>query len=77
MSHLVTRFLLTNPHSPQVDRLLVRVIGHDLGAAVAAGHAQVLEPLEVAALALPVADRVLHEVERTGLAEVGERERCW
>ncbi len=56
------------------DRLLVRVIGHDLGAAVGAGHAQVLEALQLAALALPVADRVLDEIERAGLAEVGERE---
>ena len=56
------------------DRLLVRVVGHDLGAAVGAGHAQVLEALQLAALALPVADRVLDEVERAGLAEVGERE---
>ena len=44
------------------------------GAAVGAGHAQVLEPLELAALALPVPDRVLDEVERAGLAEVVERE---
>ncbi len=56
------------------DGLLVRVVGHDLRPAVGARHPEVLEPLELAALALPVAERVLHEVERAGLAEVGERE---
>ncbi len=55
-------------------RLLVRMVRHDLGAAVGAGHAEVFEALELAALALPVADRVLDEVERAGLAKVGERE---
>jgi hypothetical protein len=55
------------------DRLLVGMVGHDLCTAVGAGHAEVLEALELAALALPVADRVLHEVERAGLAEVRER----
>ena len=59
------------------DRLLVRVVGDDLRAAVRAGHAQVLETLELAALALPVADRELDEVERAGLAEVARRGRRW
>src|SRR5205085_3699582 len=57
-----------------VDRLLVRVIGDDLVAAVGAGHAQVLEALELAALALPVADRELHEIERAGLTKIAEGE---
>ncbi|MCP3994846.1 MAG: hypothetical protein GY722_07255 [bacterium] len=55
-------------------RLLERVIGHDLGRAVRAGHAQVLKTLERAALALPIADRVLHEIERARFPEIRERE---
>src|SRR4029079_12186379 len=43
-------------------------------AAVAAGLAEVVQPLELAALALPVADRVLDELERRVLAEVADRE---
>src|ERR1051326_3454246 len=35
---------------------------------------QLLEALERAALALPVADRELHEIERTGLPEIAEGE---
>ena len=66
--------LVDEPAGRAGHGLLVRVVRHDLRAAVGAGHAQVLEPLELAALALPVADRVLDEVERAGLAEVGERE---
>ena len=56
------------------DDLLVRMRGHDPGAARAAVHAQVLEALEPAALALPVADRVLDELQLAGAAEVRERE---
>src|SRR5207244_10961242 len=43
-------------------------------AAVAARLAEVVQPLELAALALPVADRVLDELERRVLAEVADRE---
>src|SRR5439155_9079317 len=57
-----------------VDRLFMRMIGDDLRSAVRAGHAQVLEALERAALAFPVSDRELHEIERAGLAEIGKGE---
>src|SRR5204862_264070 len=46
----------------------------DLRAAVRAGHAQMLEALQRSALALPVPDGELDEVERAGLPEVRERE---
>src|SRR6185436_782124 len=57
-----------------VDRLFVRVIGDDLVAAVRAGHAQVLETLELPAFAFPVADGKADEVERSGLPEIAEGE---
>ncbi len=50
------------------------MLGHDLGAAVRAGHAQILESLQRVALTLPIADRVLDEIEGTRLAKVRERE---
>ncbi len=56
------------------DAVLERVVGHDLLAAVRAGHAQILESLQLAAAAMPVADGVADEVERAGLPEVPERE---
>src|SRR5439155_20859949 len=49
-------------------------IGNQGSAAVAARLAQVMEPLQLAALALPVGDRVLDELERRVLAEVRDRE---
>ena len=49
-------------------------IGNQRRAAVAARLAQVMQPLQLAALALPVADRVLDELERRVLAEVADRE---
>ena len=49
-------------------------IGDQRRAAVAARLAQVLQALELAALALPVADRVLDELERRVLPEVADRE---
>jgi hypothetical protein len=55
------------------DGLLVRMRRHDPGAARATVHAQVFEPLQAPALALPVADRVLHELELAGSAEIRER----
>ena len=58
------------------DDLFVRVRRHDPGAAGAAVHAQVLEALEPAALALPVADRVLDELQLAGAPEVRERENA-
>src|ERR1700761_3403158 len=47
-------------------------IGDHHGAAVDAGGAQVMKSLQVAALALPVADREVHEVELRDIAEVGD-----
>jgi hypothetical protein len=51
-------------------------IGLDGGAAlrVAAGGAQVMQPLQVAALALPVADRIVDKFQLTDAAEIGDRE---
>src|SRR5207249_5084242 len=43
-------------------------------AALAARLAQMVQPLQLAALALPVADRILDELERRVLAEVADRE---
>src|SRR5262249_30792345 len=48
-------------------------IGNQGRAAVAARLAQVVQPLQLAALALPVADRVFDELERRVLAEVRNR----
>ena len=73
-SQSVDAVLVDRAAAGAVDHLLVRVSGDDLRAAVGAVHAQVLEALELAALALPVADRVLDELERAGSAEVRERE---
>ncbi len=49
-------------------------VGDDHVAAVGAGRAEVVEPLEVAALALPVADGVVDELELADVAEVGDGE---
>src|SRR5262249_42713736 len=49
-------------------------VGNQGRAAVAARLAQVMEPLQLAALALPVADRIFDELERRVLAEVADRE---
>src|SRR5260370_32339295 len=48
-------------------------IGDYRCAAIAACGAQVVQPLQVAALALPVADRVVHEFQLRHLAEVPDR----
>src|SRR5207247_9897462 len=53
-------------------RLLV--LGNGLLAALHASDPEVLQALQLAALALPVADGVLDELERACLAEVGNRE---
>src|SRR5437867_11698333 len=50
------------------------ILGDGLLAALDAGDPQVLQPLQLAALALPVADGVLDELKRAGLAEVTDRE---
>ncbi len=48
-------------------------IGDDRGAAIPASGAQVVQPFQVAALALPVADGVIHELQLRDVAEVGDR----
>ena len=48
-------------------------IGDHRRAAIAAGGAQVVQPLQVAALALPVPDRVVHEIELREAAEILNR----
>jgi hypothetical protein len=48
-------------------------IGDNRSAAIATGGAQVMQALEVAALALPVADRVVHELELRHFAEILDR----
>ena len=52
---------------------LVR-IGDHRRAATAAGGAQVVQPAQVAALALPVADRIVHEIQLRQPAEILDRE---
>jgi hypothetical protein len=49
-------------------------IGDDHGPAMHAGRAQVVQSLQVAALALPVADREVHEVELRDAAEIDNGE---
>src|SRR5438874_6218965 len=61
--------------APRAEDLAVAVrIRNQRRAAVAARLAQVVQPLQLAALAFPVADRVLDELERRVLAEVADRE---
>ena len=48
-------------------------IGNDCVAAILTSGAQVMQALQVAALALPVADRVINELELRDVAEVGNR----
>ena len=48
----------------------------DGGAATAAGGAQVMQPFQVAALAFPVADRVIDELEIAHAAKIGDREHA-
>ncbi len=54
---------------------LVRPVrgGHQLGPAARARHPQVLQARQPPALALPVADRILDELERRVLAEIADR----
>ena len=48
-------------------------IGDHRRAAIAASGAQVVQPLQVAALALPVADGVVHEIQLRQAAEILNR----
>jgi len=54
-------------HVARVER-----VGDDGRAAVLTRRTQVVQPLQVAALALPVADRVIDELELRHVAEVGD-----
>ena len=59
----------------RAEHLVIAVrIGNQRRAAVAAGLPQVVQAGQLAALALPVADRILDELERRVLAEVADRE---
>ena len=73
MSHTSPRAWLALPHRG-TEHLMVAVwIGDKRRAAAAARLAQVMQPRELAALALPVADRILDELERRILAEIADR----
>ena len=65
---LVERAALGAEHVARLIR-----IGDDRGAAIAAGGAQVMQPLQVAALAFPVPDRVVHEIQLREAAEILNR----
>ena len=66
---LVVRAALLAKHFAGMER-----IGDHHGAAIDAGGTQVMQPLEVTALALPVADGEVHKVELGDIAEVGDGE---
>ena len=70
----VRRVLVVGSAEIAEDVARVEGVGDDHVAAVGAGRAQVIEALEVAALALPVADREVDELELGDVAEVGDRE---
>ena len=74
MSQTSPRASLARPHRGQSTSLSPYGIGDEGGPAVGARLAQVVQPDELAALALPVPDRVLDELERGVLPEVGDRE---
>ena len=60
--------------APRAQHLAIAVrIGNEHVAAAGARLPQVVQPLQLAALALPVADRVLDELERRVLAKVADR----
>ena len=67
---LVERSAAVAQHVADMER-----IGFDGGAAarIAAGGTQVMQPLQVAALALPVSDRVIDELQLAQPAEIGDR----
>src|SRR5213075_30233 len=71
MSQTSTRFLLI---TPQLGQPTVSSCGWSvmIFEPVRAGHAQVLETLELTALAFPVADGEFDEIERAGLPEIAE-----
>src|SRR6202167_2787878 len=65
---LVERAALGAQHVARLIR-----IGDDRCSAIAAGGAQVVEAAEVAALALPVSDRVVHEIQLRQAAKILNR----
>src|SRR4030095_12576636 len=73
VAHVAARLVALAAARAQHFAVAVR-IGDERRAAVAARLAQVVEPLQLAALALPVADRILDELQRGVLAEVADRE---
>src|SRR5262249_52246308 len=66
--------LVQVPALRAVDLPLATRVGDDRGTAEGAGPAQLVEADQPAALALPVADRVLHELQGAVLPQVGDRE---
>src|SRR5262249_37372970 len=70
----VAASLVRLPAARAEDLAVAVGIGYERGAARAARLAQVVQALQLAALALPVADRILDELERRVLAEVADRE---
>ena len=73
VAHVAPR--LVGAAAARAEHLAVAVgVRDQRGAAVGARLAQVVQARQLAALALPVADRVLDELERGVLAEVGDRE---
>src|ERR1039458_1001959 len=66
--------LVEGPAVVAQDVAGVERVGADGGAAVAAGRTQVVQAFEVAALALPVADGIVHELEIADAAEIRDGE---
>ena len=66
---LVERAAMVAKHVARMER-----IGADGGAAIPAGGPQMVQAFQVAALALPVADRVIDELQLADAAKIGDRE---
>src|SRR6185436_19940469 len=73
ITHVAARLVGASARRTDHGTFAVR-IGHEHGPAAFALLAQVLEARQTPALALPVADGVLDELERRVLAEVADRE---
>ena len=67
-------FLLNVPHFAQSHVAGLVRIGDNRRAAIAAGGAQMVQAAQMAALALPVADRIVDEIELRKPAEILNRE---
>ncbi len=72
-SQKVGVFLLNVPHLVQSTSPVLIRIGDDGSAAIPAGGAQVVQTLQVAALAFPVADRIVHKIQLRQAAEILNR----